>query len=75
MHVTEKKKKKKRQYGIRVSLLSWYVKYLTCYGALFSDWSSTAVKCKGKKIKHKKGNVLKSKLICVIMTDRQIDSW
>lgn len=28
------------------------MKYLTCYGALFSDWGSTAVKYKGKK--HKK---------------------
>lgn len=35
------------------SLLS-YLKYLTCYEALFSDRGGTAVKCEGKE-KHKKG--------------------
>lgn len=41
MHVTEKKE--------RVSLLSFNAKYLVCYGTVFSDWGSNAVKYKGNK--------------------------
>lgn len=44
------------------------MKYLTCYGALFSDWGSTAVKCEdNKNIKREGRTFKKSKLAGVTM--------
>lgn len=49
MHVIEEKEEEEKTICHRVSLLSWCLKYLTCYGAQFSDWGSAAVKYMGKK--------------------------
>lgn len=46
MHVTGKKNRERQCHS--VSLLSCNLKYLTCYVALFSDWSSAAVKYEGE---------------------------